>query len=206
MVDLPVVDPQEPQVQYNSAEELKTVDRLGTGRWAVTLPGLGGSAGRGSVVASNINATATACRVTGWEAGIVARVACRNRLGALGDRPFALTYLKRRGLKGEGEEHVAYLLADQPSTAHYLPRAGFRSSTGGSTLVIDRIDVGVYKVTLEGIPLGGSAQVTPFGSGKRRCVVAGIRKTGLPQRITVRCFTADGSAPADAKFTLSYTR
>jgi hypothetical protein len=36
--------------------------------------------------------------------------------------------------------------------------------------------------------------------------VGGIRRRGLPQRITIRCFRADGSAPADARFTLAYTQ
>jgi hypothetical protein len=55
------------------------------------------------------------------------------------------------------------------------------------------------------MPLGGSAQVTALGSSGKRCTVSGIRKTGAPQRIGVRCFTAGGD-PADSRFTLAFAR
>lgn len=195
-----------PDVQYNSQDTPNTIHRLGTGRWEVTLPGLGGAGGRGNVQVTASGVPATVCRVDSWTAGLVATVSCRDRNGAHVDTPFDLTYLKGRGLKFEGDPNVAYVLADRPTTASYTPTPGYRYSSAGIAPQVQRIGRGVYSVKLRGMPLGGSAQVTAYGGGSRRCVIGSIRKTGQPQRIGVRCFTADGSAPADARFTLTYAR
>ncbi len=120
-----------PAVQYNSAEETNTVHRLGTGRWRVTLPGIGGSSGHGSVQVTAAGQGGTACRISSWTAGVEATVACRDRAGTLRDRSFTLTYMKGRGLKFEGDSHVAFVLADHPTTAAYTPTSGYRFSTCG---------------------------------------------------------------------------
>jgi hypothetical protein len=195
-----------PAVQYSSAQATNTVKRLGTGRWEVTLPALGGGTARGGVIATDTDAGAASCRVTGWTAGIVATVACRTAAGALADRPFSLTYLRDRGLKEPGAAIVAYLRSDHPSAASSVPARGFWFSSAGRRPAIARASVGRYVVTLPGVGPGGSAQVTAFGAGTRRCGLGAIRHAGTPQRLVVRCWTADGSAPADARFTLSYTR
>ena len=193
-----------PSVQYNSSDALDTVHRLGTGRWQVTLPGIGGSHGRGNVQVTAGGVEGSVCRVTSWTAGLVATVACRDHHGSLLDTSFDLTFMKDRGLKFEGSSHVAYVLADRPTTASYTPSTGFGFSSAGIKPRVARSARGVYSVKLDGMPLGGSAQVTAYGSGSRRCVVASIRRSSKPQRIGVRCFTADGSSLADAKFTLTY--
>ena len=196
----------EPDIQYNSAEERNSVHRRGTGKWQVTLPGLGGSSGTGSVQVTAAGVEGTVCRVTSWAAGLVATVACRAHDGSLIDTAFDLTYMKGRGLKFEGSHNVAFLLADRPTTASYTPTSGYRFSTAGVVPRVYRTSRGVYSVKLEGQPLGGSAQVTAYGSGSTRCVIASIRRSDTPQTIGVRCFTGDGSALADAKFTLAYAR
>jgi hypothetical protein len=196
----------EPDVRYNSAEEANSVEKLGKGRWEVTLPGIGGSTGRGSVQITASSGSPAVCRVVKWTAGVVVTVACRDADGALDDTSFMLTYMRGRGLKFEGDPNVAYVRADRPATASYQPTAGYRFSSAGGLPVVKRSGTGRYSVKLPGMPLGGSAEVSAFGPGKRRCVVGSIRKSRPPQRIGVRCFTADGSDPADAKFTLHYAR
>jgi hypothetical protein len=64
---------------------------------------------------------------------------------------------------------------------------------------------GSYVATLPGMPLGGSAQVTPLGRQARHCVVSSIERTALSQRVGVRCFDLSGQ-PRGAKFTLAYAR
>ena len=195
-----------PAIQYNSAQETNSVHRLGTGRWRVTFPGIGGSSGKGSVQVTASGVEGTVCRVTSWEAGLVANVACRDHDGSLVDTSFHLGYMKGRGLKFPGDPNVAFLLADRPTTSSYTPTSGYRFSTAGIAPRVQRTSRGVYFVKLEGQPLGGSAQVSAYGGGSKRCVIASIRTSDKPQRIGVRCFTADGSALADAKFTLTYAR
>jgi ribosomal protein L24 len=78
------------------------------------------------------------------------------------------------------------------------------SSADQAPRVVHR-GLGDYVVTLPGTPKGGVAHVTPFDSNLRRCVVAGIRKTSVPQKVGVRCFRYEGAAD-DGKFTLAYER
>lgn len=196
----------EPNVTYNSADQANSVKKLAEGRWKVTLPGIGGSAGRGSVQVAASSGSAAVCRVVSWSAGVVVGVACRDADGALIDTSFMLTYMKGRGLKFAGDPNVAFVLADKPTTASYQSTAGYRYSSAGELPTVKRSGTGRYSVKLPGMPLGGSAEVSAYGSGERRCLVRSIRKSDLPQRIGVRCFTADGSDPADAKFTLHYAR
>ena len=170
------------------------------------MPGLGGALGRGGAQATAGDLPGSVCRVAGWTEGIEITVACRDGAGALLDTSFHLTYTLKRGLAFHGVPHAAYLLADRPTTAAYAPKAGYWFSTSGRKPAIRRTARGAYTVTLAGQTLGGSAQVSAYGGGSNRCVVAAIEKLAKPQRVRVRCFTADGSAPADTRFLLHYLR
>jgi hypothetical protein len=196
----------QPEIAYNSADKLNSVKKLGEGRWKVTLPGIGGAAGRGSVQVTAAIGTAAVCRVVSWEGGVVARVACRDADGDLVDTQFMLTYMRGRGLKFEGDPKVAYVLADKPTTASYHSTPGYRFSTAGESPIIKRSGTGQYSVTLPGMPLGGGAQVTAYGPGGKRCIIGAIRSSVTPQRVDVRCFTASGKQRADSAFVLHYAR
>lgn len=195
-----------PEIRANTLGGTNSIHRIGTGRWQVSMPDLGGALGRGGAQVTAGGIPGAACRVAGWTAGIQLTVVCRDGAGTLLDTSFHLTYTLNRGLAFHGERHAAYLRADRPTARTYGPAAGYWFSTSGRKPAIRRTGKGAYTVTLAGQPLGGSAQVSAFGGGSNRCVVAGIEKQRKPQRVRVRCFTADGSAPADARFLLHYLR
>jgi hypothetical protein len=120
-------------------------------------------------------------------------------------RTFTVWFMQGLGMKGIVRKNVAYLLAHKPKASSYVPEVNHRFSSAGKAGRVSRSGTGRYVVTLPGMPLGGSAQVTPFGSGVRHCVISGIRTGKLPQRVGVRCFNATG-APADSRFMLAYAR
>lgn len=117
-------------------------------------------------------------------------------------------YMKDIGMKGLDVTNVAYLLANKPTTASYTPVASKSLSTGGG-ITVKRTAVGRYKVTLTGMPKGGSAQVSAFlGSDTgtaRVCVVASITRDTTPTKVGVDCYNRNGGL-TDTKFTLAYAR
>ena len=120
-------------------------------------------------------------------------------------RTFHVWFMQGLGMKGIVRKNVAYLLADKPKASSYVPEAAHGYSSAGKAGRVERSGTGRYQVTLPGMPRGGSAQVTPFGTAVRHCVISGIRSGTLPQRVGVRCFNAAGD-PADARFMLAYAR
>ena len=121
------------------------------------------------------------------------------------DSPFFLTYTDGIGLKDMINQPAAYLFANKKSAASYQPSAALRYSSAGQVPTVTRSGVGTYRATLYGLPLGGSAQVTSYGPGKAECQLTGIRKSGNPQRIGVKCFKPNGSL-TDSQFYLTFTR
>ena len=117
-------------------------------------------------------------------------------------------YLKDMGLKGLDLTNVAYLFANKPTTASYSPPAS-KTFTSGGSITIKRYGIGQYKVSLPGMPKGGSVQVSAYlGSdtaAARVCVVGTITKDTVPTKVGVNCYKRNGT-PADAKFTLAYAR
>ena len=196
--------------QYNSTGATNTIDRLSKGRYAVHLPGL--ATARGNVqVASRFVASSSkpaGCRVLTWgpsAADLVVIVQCRNLAGAKADADFDLFFGQGQGLKGPGVGPVAYLDANHPTTASYAPDPLRRFSTAGMAPNVARTGIGRYWVTLPGMPTGGSAQVTPYGSGGSHCVLNSIGTLGGPQLIGVRCFKPNGDR-VDSEFGLTYQR
>ena len=120
-------------------------------------------------------------------------------------RTFHVWFMQGLGMKGVVRKNVAYLLAHKPKASSYAPEASHRYSSAGTVGRVERSGTGTYQVTLRGMPLGGSAQVTPFGTAVRHCVISGIRTGTQPQRVGVRCFDAAGDL-ADARFMLAYAR
>ena len=190
---------------YNTTSALNTVLKIDTGGWDVEFSGLGIDQGHVQVSA---HGDLAACRVVefGNDAGdLQARVRCTEPTGGNVDTEFTAIWFRGMGLKGPDNDDAAYLLADQPSAGSYTPDADYRFSSAGQASQVTRQGVGRYQATLPGMPLGGSAQVTAFGNNQRWCVASNIRKTGLPQRVGVRCFGSDGD-PVDTRFTLAYAK
>ena len=200
--------------QFNSTNASNTVHRISTGRYQVNLLNLGTSHGNvqittwgNATTTAGIVSTASACHTLGWAAfhsSLQVQIACRKRSGALADTYFFLYFSQSEGLKGPGVGPVAYLDANQPTTASYTPTAGRRWSSAAMPSHVTRSGVGRYLVTLPGMPLGGGAQVTPYGPGTAHCSISSIRGS-TPQQVGVRCFKPSG-APVDSQFGLSYAR
>ena len=195
--------------QYNSAGFDITVHKLGTGVWDVTMPGLGSSHGNVQVNMGSPHIRAS-CRFVHWSAegggsDLIVRVRCSNLTGGAADVEYQVTWGLRTGLKAPGASKIAYVLAVEPSTASYTPIPAYRYSNPAGAIHVTRTGLGRYVVRLDGMPLGGSAEVTAIGAPDKRCNLTGIRKSGLPQRIGVACFRANGE-PADEPFSLNYAR
>jgi hypothetical protein len=196
--------------QYNSTGAQNSITRLSKGRYDVDFPGL--ATARGNVqIASRFTAVSekpALCRALGWgpsATDLVVNVQCRNLSGAKADAQFDLFFGQGEGLKGNGHVPVAYLDANQPTTASYTPDPQRRYSSVGAVSHVTRSGVGRYLVTLAGMPKGGAAQVTPYGTGTSFCVLSSIRTVGTPQQVGVSCFKLNGDR-VDSEFGLSYQR
>jgi len=184
-----------------------SVHRDSIGSYQVTMPGLGRLGGNVQVVAAK-GGPAARCKVLALVrngSDELVRVRCRDVPGQLVDADFMVIFTDRVGLTGVPKRKAAYLLANRPAAASYQPIARYRYSSMGTIPTVTRTAVGRYRVTLPGMPQGGSAQVTAYGPGVSICQVTSIRTNGLPQRIEVACFDPNG-AGVDSKFMLTYTR
>jgi hypothetical protein len=192
-------------VSYNSAGRSNSVQRVDFGDFLVTLRGMAG--GQGHLQVSPWN-RGVVCSVVSWRdsgSNRIVRVRCLSIAGVGQDGNFQLTYMRGMGLKGLGGEHVAYLLADEPTTRAYTPRLDAAYSSAGRRAHIVRSGTGRYQVTLPGMGRGGAAQVTAFRTQHKRCVIRGIERDELPQVVGVSCMSLTGT-PADSKFYLTYLR
>lgn len=203
--------------------DMETCPRLGLAH--LRIPGLGSARGTAQVAALTKRATdasfdppsAGYCSVAYlgyWSVDDEAvDVACFEPGGeAEIYRRHDVWFMQDLGMKGITRKNVAYLLANKLQRASYRPAEAYRYSSAGLAPKVERLGVGRYRVTLPGMPKGGSAQVTPYASRDaqqkpvpRHCVISAIGKDALPQRVGVSCFDPGGS-PADARFLLSYAR
>jgi len=119
-------------------------------------------------------------------------------------REYNVWFMQGLGMKGFQGTNVAYLLADRPAADSYTPDTHFSFSSPGGSIHVTRLGSGRYTVLLNGMPKGGSAQVTALGTNPRHCTISSIAYT-KPQKVGVRCFDAAGD-PKDTKFTLAYAR
>jgi hypothetical protein len=132
-------------------------------------------------------------------------IRCLNTAGVLVNAQHDLLFLRNLGIEGYGGGPSAYLFASKPTTKSYQPSTSTAWSSNGKRATIKRASKGVYRVTLPGMPKGGAALVTPYGTGSEDCQIGSIRASSTPQRVEVRCFSKTGK-PVDAKFLLAYTK
>lgn len=101
-----------------------------------------------------------------------------------------------------------YVWANQPATASYIPHASYkRNSTGGQNFVT-RTGVGAYSVWFQNLGngiVGGTVDVTAYGTTSNACRVLNWGPNGVWQQVNVRCTNTAG-VPVDWYFTALYTR
>jgi hypothetical protein len=191
---------------YNSTGAVNRVHRRGTGRYSVTLPGLGSAGGNVQVNNAGLMQNG-ACRAVGFKpagADELVNVRCQDAHGSLQDATFSLVFTNQQGLKPAGAAGVAYLKADQPTAAGYTPAAAYRYLSNGATPRITHSATGRYVVSLPGMTGGGAAQVTGYGLGTVRCAISYLADSGTPAQVGVACNNLDGT-PANSIFGLQYT-
>jgi len=192
---------------YNSTGGTNHISHDSVGHYTVTIGGLGANSGNVQVTA--YGTLPSTCRASYWgtfQPDQQIGVTCGNLAGSFADTSFNMTYVDGIGLQGYTIGKYAYFWANQPHSSSYLPDSSYRKSTSGSGPVVIRNGIGRYTVHLLGITThGGSVQVTAYGTGKVRCQVAGIAKTGSPQTVSVRCFKPTG-ALTDSKYSFMFTR
>lgn len=202
----------DPFYSYNSAGLLNRVKVLGTGRWQVRFKGLGANGGHLQVqpiTANSFFPAAVACQVESWgvvNTDLLGTVACYDADGDPVDTRFYAAYLRGTGFKGDGTARGAYLFNKQPgAAAPYTAPSGRSFNSTGGPITIERDGTGVYRATLDGLPRGGAAVVTAYGTNGHRCSILAIRTNGTPQRVKVKCVDETGT-PANTKFLLSWVK
>jgi len=186
--------------QYNSAGGWSTIARTGIGSYAVTIPGLTSLGGDAQVTGYGGNAT---CRVVNWGpvgGGQRVNVACQSPSGAPANAYFTLSFINRTNILMSGARG-AYLWAEQPSTANYVPSTTYSFSKPAGTITINRSSPGVYSAHIPAPLSVGTTHVTAYGSGTTRCKV----RYWTPQSgIVVNCYLPNGWL-ADSRFDLAFT-
>ena len=184
-----------------------TVKRLGAGKYRVSLPGSGYIKGNIQITRFGSN-KARICRVESWADGasrLDVIVRCRDQKGKAADAQFQLLFTADTGLKGNRGADWFYLYANKPKTKGYRPTSDYSSWSGFGRSWVKREGPGRYTVRLPTMPLGGAVQVTAV-DGYKYCNASSVRLSGPPQRVSVRCFKANGTARADARCMLSYVK
>jgi hypothetical protein len=186
-----------------------TVLRSGVGDYTVKFAGLGRlvSSIGGDVQVSAVQAKAH-CKVGNWgefppDLSLIVIVRCFDAAGTFADAPFNVLFLLP-------SDHLAYALADQPSSPSYTPSAFYSSNPTGGTISITRSSMGSYTISWTGVGSdifdGGDVQVTAYGFSNAQCKVEGWG-SALPigsALALVRCFTPGTGTPVDSSFTVLF--
>jgi hypothetical protein len=188
---------------FNSSGGAVGITRSGTGTYNVSFSGLGSSL-VSNVLVSGYSTNGT-CKVSSWGASSASiGVLCFDAAGEPADSLFTLVYQARSGGFGSASKGLAFLWADQASSASYTPSTSYQYNSTGGTNTMTRSAVGVYEAVIPGLnTLGGTVQVTAYGSGAGRCKVSGWGPDVDGQHIGVLCFDSSGAA-SDQRFTLVF--
>lgn len=196
---------------FNSARRAVTVHRGGTGRYAVTFAGLGGTGGVAHAEAHGWG-NDDFCTLVAWKpSGVdeVVYVACFGPGGVPADSVFVADYARR------GTVAAAYfssLYANEPTAdAPYTPPAAYRSDSFGAPATVQRVGAGRYQVlddtypaALRSDPRGPQFAVTAVGATALHCWLWDeASESGDPAGYLVQCSDA-GGRPVDAAFTLTF--
>jgi len=181
-----------------------TRTRSGPGVYQATIPGLGHEQDTGTVQLTRYGSPGF-CNTNFWTSdseNMHVKITCRDLDGDPSDASVDLLFLRKLGPEGFGGGPAAYLWAsNKNASAPYRPNTLDAGQSNGKRSTIDRTAVGVYRVTLKGLPRGGAATVTAHGTGKARCPLGKIFTTA-PATVVVRCYTPTGSL-VNSNFTLA---
>ncbi len=202
--------------QGNSSGGTNTVTYLGTGRYHVTMSGVGATGG--AVNVTPLGSAARLCNMSGWGAvgaDEYAYVQCSKLNGALAASRFVVTFLAASGDAG----NLAYLLLDSPTATNSTPDATWSYNSTGGINTAHRISVGRYVFTLPNVGsyhgnvivtayyrLGQRADpTTPDTATTYMSICSAVGWGGSPNlSVTVDCDDPSG-APIDTAVNLIYT-
>jgi hypothetical protein len=108
---------------------------------------------------------------------------------------------------GSAVNHWGYTVGRQPATASYQPGAANSHDDQNSTVTIDRMSVGLYRVTYPHLaPLGGSQGVmltTAISANGATCGMSDLGADGTSFNNWIGCFNRAGT-PTNEKFISNY--
>jgi hypothetical protein len=189
--------------QYNSTGGTDTVERLGTGYYRATLPGLTRSGGNAQVTAYRANAS---CKPLDWyndTAATYVEIVCHNRRGALIDEEFDLAFaLNVNPALSKSGSNGAYVWASRPHAASYVPKAVYNyNGFGTGRLTVVRNGTGSYRVSIPGTLTFNTSNVlvTGYGGSNGYCSVLSWETNS----IDVGCYDRRGN-PRDDYFDVSF--
>jgi len=192
---------------FASTGTADTLTKLGEGHYHVRIPAIFTQGGNLQVTPFSF-AEKTTCRIASWAVlgvDVRAETRCYDLKGKPRNSKYSLIYTSGEGLKGDGGGAWAYLLAHAKKSASYVPVDDYSAESSPGTPRVKRLKRGQYRVKLPSMPLGGSVQVTALDE-RKRCQASSIKKKDGPQKIGVRCFSANGKKRADSVFMLSYAK
>jgi hypothetical protein len=188
--------------QYNSANSINSIQRIGTGTYDVQL-------GRMNELGGNVQVTAYGdnsdhCKVQHWNtaSGVTtARVRCFNTFGQAADSRFSLNYQMRNTLMGNEYSDFYSWNAGAPSPT-YEHNGGF-----GGAQSLANPSVGNYTVTLPAKMSGykTSALITGYGASSDRCNINywNTASSATTSQVHVSCVNAQGQ-PVNSAFSLRF--
>jgi hypothetical protein len=176
-----------------------------SGQYIVTFGGLGGLNGNVQVVA--YGNTSTRCKVASWSnlpGNLTIDVRCHLPDGTPAWSPFVVQYSRKATL---ADWQGGYMWANKPTTTSYCADIERSWNSADDLNCVLRNGTGDYSVSFGSLfsvgGVGGTFQVTAFGTGGEHCKIQNWGPSGTAQQARVRCFNAAGS-PADAAFSINH--
>ncbi|RJQ80770.1 hypothetical protein D5S17_06945 [Pseudonocardiaceae bacterium YIM PH 21723] len=174
-----------------SASGNTTVNRLGPGRYSVTLPG------NGYAKITPVGDSARWCRVTETPGPTKVTVACVTPGGAAADGDWNLSYSQ-----GSGVQH------DPGTPGAYLVTGGGSWSSTGESPQVTHTGPGAYRIEYEAVGHSPDAVLVNAVSGEARyCRNQNWNSTEKPGQVRIEVLCFDGAGrPADSGLAIGYLR
>jgi hypothetical protein len=184
--------------QFNSSGGTNTIQRLGTGRYEVFLPGPVVTGGTVKVTAYGSNANF--CQVESWAAASPGQnviVDCFNPAGTPVNNRFTATFTASDDLLGDGASNSGYLWGNDPSSSTYTPDPTYQFDTAGTTATVTKLppNPGEWETLFPNEADGaqGDQQGTAYGPTPAHCVVDGPIGNSTSEQGDVFCFDTGGN-------------
>jgi hypothetical protein len=189
------------QYQRNISGALNTIERTGTGAYAVHFTKLGIYWG-GTVDVTAYGPGSETCKVGSWGPALSdlrVDVRCFDAAGNPADTQFAAAFTRPTG-----SSRFGYVWANNPGAASYTPNSWYQYNSAGTTNTITRSSTGIYQVRFPSIGgAGGTAKVTAYGYGNESCKITSWSSFGTDVYLNVACQTPAG-ALVDTMFTATW--